>query len=606
MQKIHQLIIREPSREPWVYTVEKDYVKIGRSSQCSVKIKDPRISREHCLIQMKNNVLRIQDLDSRNGFSVNGIPEKDTQLKPNDRISIGLTSLNYIIKDELQDDIEITSEEPNETFSFTLDLLANDDEVTSNGKLINFFNNLLNIVDDKEDLNELAEAILNELIENSPVTDCAIAIYNKTEKKLIDEYKRSDLKLKIPKKMLTKIFDNNEAFHLQGDDTKNDKSKLLLPLFQNNELSCILILLIDESKLENDLELQSLFTLTGKLISVVLKNHMKLDQISEQIAEKNRIDNEFNIVGNSTPMKKVYDLIRKVGPVDITILITGDSGTGKELVAKAIHGISLRKDKPFVSINCGAIPINLIESELFGHEKGAFTGAIKTHLGCFERADGGILFFDEIGELDPNVQVKLLRSLETRTIRRVGGDKDIPVDIRVLAATHRDLEQMVKENLFREDLFFRLQVIEINLPPLSKRTDDIELIADYYLNKLSNDMGRNIPQLSPSAIDILKQYNWPGNIRELKNALERSIVLNTSDNIGPEFFEHLRSKTQQIPMMENMAISEDDVNPLKDIEKAYIFKVLDIVSGNKQKAAKLLGIERKTLYNKLSQYEKNG
>lgn len=612
MTQTHQLIIRENKGEPWIYTLGNNQVKIGRARSCELRIPDPRISREHCVIRKFNNKYFISDLDSRNGFSLNGIPEKEKELMPNDRITIGFTSLNYLVQESQGHDILMSHDEPNETFSFTLELDSEKEaSIFTNRSALDTFQKILHIINEEEEIKPLADKIISEIKKDTPANDCAIAIYDIQDLTLLSEYKDPLLKLKVSKKTLTKVIENKEAFYTQREEGAEDQSKLLLPLFCNEKIACILILVIQEEELQKNDELKNLFTLISKLISVAFKKQLKMESLTKELSDTKRMQFEFDFIGDSEPMKKVYNMIHRVAPVDVTVLITGESGTGKELVAKAIHQTSTRKNAPFVSINCGAIPVNLIESELFGHEKGSFTGAVKSHPGCFEQANGGILFLDEIGELDPNVQVKLLRALETRMVRRVGGEKDLPINIRVITATHRNLEKMVAEQKFREDLYFRLQVIEIHLPNLADRGDDVKLIAEYYADKISNEMGRPSPKFSEAAMEILLNYTWPGNVRELKNAIERAIVLNPEGSIEASSFEHLKGRkaSSSTPAEksndESITTSMGTIQTLKELEKEHILKVLVLAEGNKRKAAEILGVERKTLYNKLSAYEIN-
>lgn len=603
MEKLHQLIIRETKGQSWAYTLGNNQVKIGRSRTCELRIPDPRISREHCVIRKFNNKYFVADLDSRNGFTINGIPEKEKELMPNDRITIGFTSIHYVVQEEQKNDILITQDEPNETFSFTLDLDSKANIHQANQNTLMVLQKLLQILNEEEDIRFIAEKITPVLKQEAEAVDCAVVFYDTYDVSILSEYKSSEIKIKISKKILSQVIETQEAFYLMEED--NSKlNKVILPLFSNAKIACVLIILTLGDIKENE-DLQHLYTIISKLLSISFKRQMKMEQLTQELLDTQHSKNEFNFIGDSEPMKRVYNLIRRVGPVDVTVLITGQSGTGKELVAKAIHQTSTRKSAPFVSINCGAISVSLMESELFGHEKGSFTGAIKAHPGCFEQASGGILFLDEVGELDPNVQVKLLRALETKTIRRIGGEKDIPIDIRIITATHRNLEQMVVEKKFREDLYFRLQVIEVNLPPLSERGNDIRLIAEYYSYKISNEMGRPAPAFSDAVFDVLMQYSWPGNVRELKNAIERAIVLSPQGVVDVNAFAHLKIeknglfKKEQVIEKTNM----EAVLTLKELEKEHILKVLQMVEGNKKKAAEVLGVERKTLYNKLSLYE---
>ena len=300
------------------------------------------------------------------------------------------------------------------------------------------------------------------------------------------------------------------------------------------------------------------------------------------------------LIGESPQMKRIYGLIRRVATTKTNILISGESGTGKELVAKAIHGQSQRKDKPFMVINCAGIPETLIESELFGHKKGAFTGASTDKAGLFEAADRGTVFFDEIGELSPAIQVKLLRVIQEQTFTRIGETEERKVDVRFLSATNKDLEEEVMDGNFREDLFFRLNVIEIPIPPLRERKGDLSLLAQYFLGKYSKELGKDIKKVSTYAMDILSQYPFPGNVRELENIIERSVALETSNIVLPQ--------SLTLSNLKKVRIEEDrrhtDLGPdgidldkvMAEVEREYILKALEMTDGSKQKAAELLGI----------------
>jgi len=300
------------------------------------------------------------------------------------------------------------------------------------------------------------------------------------------------------------------------------------------------------------------------------------------------------LVGESPQIKRIYDLVERVGPTKSNVFISGESGTGKELVAKAIHRQSPRSDKNFVVINCAGIPDNLIESELFGYKKGAFTGAAADKEGLFEVADGGTVFLDEVGELTPAIQVKLLRVIQERTFTAVGGTEEKSVDVRLISATNKDLENEVIHGRFREDLFFRLNVIHIAMPPLREREGDLALLSQHFLEKYSRDLGKNVKKISAYAMDILKQYSFPGNVRELENIIERSVALETSNIVLPESltlsnFQRERNREgRRRRDLTPEGIKLDDI--LAEIEKDYILRGLEMAHGSKQRAATLLGI----------------
>jgi two-component system, NtrC family, response regulator PilR len=302
-----------------------------------------------------------------------------------------------------------------------------------------------------------------------------------------------------------------------------------------------------------------------------------------------------NLVGNSEAMHKIFELIRKVSDSPTNVLVTGESGTGKEMVAKAIHYNSPLKDRPFVSVNCGAIPENLVESELFGHKKGSFTGAVTDKDGLFEVADGGTLFLDEIGELPLSSQVRILRAIQEKTVRRVGGTEDVKVEVRIIAATNRDLEQMVQQGTFRQDLYYRLNVINIRTPALRERRDDIPLLAVHFLQKYSERFGKAIQTISKEAMDLLKKYDFPGNVRELENIMERTVALESGATVLPESLpQFVNTPTgRKMVSSDGIEITDEGIDlqkVLDQLEKELLVKAIHQASGVKKRAAKLLGI----------------
>lgn len=311
--------------------------------------------------------------------------------------------------------------------------------------------------------------------------------------------------------------------------------------------------------------------------------------------------NRQNLIGRSPAMARLMDTIAQVAPSEATVLITGESGTGKEMIAGAIHFNSLRKDGPFVKINCAAITETLLESELFGHEKGAFTGADRRKEGKFRQAEGGTIFLDEVSEMSPAMQVKLLRVLQEREITRVGGDEVIKVDVRVIAATNKDLLQEMEAGRFRDDLYYRLNVVTINVPPLRERREDIPLIAQHFLKMFAEKNHKSIKGFTPQVMDRLLKYNWPGNVRELMNAVERGVVLSRSDYLNKgELVLALRDHIL-LEEASSLKVSTEEM-PLEAVEKEAIMKTLEMAGGNKSEAARRLGITRRTLHMKLKKY----
>jgi two-component system, NtrC family, response regulator HydG len=316
-------------------------------------------------------------------------------------------------------------------------------------------------------------------------------------------------------------------------------------------------------------------------------NLRKVSQLHNELALSNR----HGLIGESEAIKSVLAAISKAATTSATVLITGESGTGKELVARAIHYQSLRAQAPFVPVNCGAIPNELLESELFGYVKGAFTGAAETRAGFFQTADGGTIFLDEISETSLGMQVKLLRILQDKEVFMVGSRRGRVVDIRILAATNKDLVALVRKGIFRQDLFYRLNVVSIFIPPLRDRGDDVLILSQFFARKFAHELGKPEPQFSDNVLKILKNYYWPGNVRELENVVQRMVVMSETNTID----------VPELPALMRFSVSSETnlTRPLAEVESEYIRRVLSSVDGNKTKAAEILGIDRKTLREKL-------
>lgn len=334
-------------------------------------------------------------------------------------------------------------------------------------------------------------------------------------------------------------------------------------------------------------------------LDIVIGRAMEARQLkAENHTLRQKLQKGFDfsrLVANSPAMHEIIETIKQIAPTRSTVLITGESGTGKEVVAQAIHALSGRTG-PLVTVHCAALPANLLESELFGHERGAFTGAIEQKKGRFELANGGTLFLDEIGEIEPQVQVKLLRILENRTFERVGGVEELHCDARIISATNRDLTKMVTEGAFREDLFYRLDVVNLKMPPLRERREDIPLLAKRFLDEFASDNGKSIHTISESALQALQQYSWPGNIRELRNCMERMVVLSRGEELDlSNIPANIRQNQSETPLL---PASQLDLGSNK---KALLFKALEECGGNRTKAAEKLGISRRTLHRWLNE-----
>ncbi len=338
-----------------------------------------------------------------------------------------------------------------------------------------------------------------------------------------------------------------------------------------------------------------------KLVIEKAINRRQLINENSSLKQQLQTDNSFDkFLGTSEPVVQLKKLARRVASSDSTVLIRGESGTGKDLIARAIHHHSVRSKGPFVTINCGALPENLLESELFGHKKGSFTGAIKDKEGLFQVANGGTFFLDEVGNTSPAIQVKLLRVLEDRKITPVGGTQPVEVDVRLIAATNSDLEADVKANRFRADLFYRLNVIPIMIPPLRDRQEDIPILIEYFISRYCAKLNVAGKSMSKEALELLMSYHWPGNVRELENTIERAILLNRTDRLETgDFPERLVRQNEQTVISE----TEPQTPTLESIEKAYIHFVMSQTDGKKAEAARILGIDTSTLYRKIERYQ---
>lgn len=354
----------------------------------------------------------------------------------------------------------------------------------------------------------------------------------------------------------------------------------------------------------------------------IAKGRLQIDELEMRIARALRnqklehenaslhqqLDASFrmeNVIGRSAAMREVLDDVKQVAQSPATVLLQGESGTGKELIAKVIHQLSPRARQPLVSVHCAALSPTLLESELFGHEKGAFTGAHERRIGRFEQAQGGTLFLDEIGEIDATIQVKLLRFLGERTFERVGSSKTLSADVRVIAATNKTLEDMVKAGSFREDLFFRLRVVEIWLPPLRERPEDIPLLAQAFLQEFSGTNNKEVARFTPEAMDLLLRYRWPGNVRELRTAIEHAVVLSRSDKITPRDLPPWVRNAPLTGTTPRQILARNDLT-VQEAEKELILLALKETGGNRTQAAKRLGMSRRNLHRKLREYKLEG
>jgi len=421
---------------------------------------------------------------------------------------------------------------------------------------------------------------------------------------------------------------HNNINYLNKIGTMNSKSisYVAVPIIQDDEVIGVLSANTCEKSVLNFDDVVRMLTIVGSIFGGSLATQIKFTKEKENLTElktyyKDQVLNEYkfeNIISNSTKMKFIFSMLETVAPSDATILVRGETGTGKELIATAVHNLSKRKNGPFIKLNCAAISETLLESELFGHEKGAFTDAKEARKGRFELADGGTLFLDEIGDITPALQVKLLRILQEQEFERVGGNKTIKTNVRLVAATNRNLEQMVKHGEFREDLFYRINVIPINLPPLRERYEDVKLLIEYYLQKFMQEHRKDM-KFSKASLEILLDYPWPGNIRELQNTMERIVLICPNGEIIPEMLNHVLPFNYQKMYMPSEPTPQQQVSSkvvetmqqptrvtkssLEDLEKESIIQALLEHRGIQTKAAAQLGMSARQIGYKIKKYE---
>jgi Nif-specific regulatory protein len=600
---------------------------IGRDPANTVSINDPLVSRRHCSIKKDGSGIAMADLGSLNGTFVNGKPAREQKLEHGDRIRVGDSQFLLLLHDDDEGTVvPLTDAFEGQLITSVTVKLGNKTSVLlqpenlsepgpPNMRLARDLAALLRIstaVNGIKDAEELQRCVIEMLFEVMPIERGAILLVGQNPDEFISgvyRYRGSELKepFRISRTIARQVLHDGVA--VMANDVLNDQQfrpTESLMFSQIRSLMCVPLLVFgsklgviyaDTTFLDARLDEHHLHLLTAiASVTAVSLEHARYVEWLE--GENRRLQEEINIehdmVGDSPRMHDVYQFVSKVAAAEATVLIRGESGTGKELVARAIHRNSKRANRPFVAINCAALVESLLESELFGHERGAFTGAIAQKKGKIEIADGGTLFLDEIGEMAMTLQAKLLRVLQEREFERVGGTRPMKVDIRLIAATNRNLAECVKANTFRQDLFFRLNVVSVVLPPLRERREDIPLLATYFVQKYATDANRSVAGLSREALALLTQYDWPGNVRELQNALERAVVLGSSDHIRPEDLpEALVERERSEPARSGIVRYHDAVNTVK---RDVIVKAIEQAGGNFTEAAKLLDLHPNYLH----------
>jgi len=616
------LVLLQKDAQPVIFTITKDPTILGRSSANDVFLTDQSVSREHAkIVALEDGAYEIHDLGAKHPTSVNGMVISHHKLRNGDRIRLGdsvlifrtgesctTTHVEFLTPENMsQEAVEVASLDATRTDVFStegvdLSSLQKDHQrlmlLYEFGKTINLH---------LEDPHQMLEEILKAAFRTFDAERGFIALVDEDTGDLTCELVRDNTaeeeveRLEVSRTILHKVrkdgvavlivnaLKDSEFRDVESVKEYSIRSALCAPLLSRDEIIGVIYLdnRASAGKFSED-DLMFLTALAHQAGTALGNSWLHRQVVQENIRLASALKPRFQVLGESEKMKKVFMTMKKVAPSDITVLIQGDTGTGKELVAQAIHELSSRSDRPFVAVNCAAIPKELIESELFGHEKGAFTSAVSTRQGKFEMAHGGSIFLDEIGDMSLEMQAKVLRTLEEQEFQHVGGSKSIKVDVRVIAATNKDLEKALKEGKFREDLYYRLNVVLLKLPALRERKEDIIPLAEYF-------MGDKAKKISPKAQNLLLSYDWPGNVRELRNYIERAVVLGDGEVIQPEDLPYNVRK--------GLKVIAAPLELLDRIEEDHIIRVLRSMDWNKSEAAKILGITRQTLDNKIEKYK---
>ncbi len=593
------LRLAAPGQPPSVYHLYKKITSLGSGPDNDVVLPDPLIGDAYASIHFDGQTYTITTLQRKAEVVVNGKKRSKHKLSHDDKLTIGSCELRFA----LVDDAPIPEEEEVSTVA----------DLDAYHKLFDFSEKLMH----QRDLGELLDTLMDLVIEitNADKGFLILMEGDTLDIKVARNLKReniSDAVSQLSDSIVAKVVQTRRAVIISDamHDAEFQSAKSVMQLRLS---SVICVPLLDRGRLlgliyvGNDSivdlfqeQMMRALTVFASQASLIIANALLLDELrvdNRRLHERLEQFRFGEIVGTSPVMQQVFRRVEKIAPTDISVLITGETGTGKELIAREIHTRSPRTGKPFITINCGAIPENLLESELFGHVKGAFTGAVATKQGKFQAADGGTLFLDEVGELQLELQVKLLRAIQERIVIRVGDTRPEPVDIRILAATNRDLEKEIAGGRFREDLYYRLNVVNLHLPPLRARGDDIVVVARYLLSRFTREFDAKVKGFSPNATVAMRKHSWPGNIRELENRIKKAIVLCDSTVIGPD---DLGLTADVLPSIMNLADAKEK------FQREYINEVLALNNGNRTKTARDLGVDPRTIFRHLEKESDDG
>jgi Nif-specific regulatory protein len=595
-----------------IFTLTEEENSIGRESANLICLSDASVSRRHCIIKQEGALFKISDLESLNGTFVNDVPVKERYLEHGDRLRIGDYTFSFLLREGdppsasstvLLDESKITTGANTLQVRITdaFHLMARD---------LSALMKISTTINSVRGLFALQKQLLELIFEVVPAERGAILLIEDDPQDFssvfgLDRKEGPNRAVHVSRTITDRALSEGVSFlsnDVQQSDALGEAESLIASRIQ--ALLCVPLMLFEKAVgviyvytsdvgVRFDKDQLQLVTAIAGIAAVALENARHVEWLeSENQRLQEDIQVEHNMVGESQRMRDVYQFIARVAPTSATVLILGESGTGKELAARATHLNSPRKTKAFVAVNCAALTETLLESELFGHEKGAFTGAVAQKKGKLEVADGGTLFLDEVGDMPALLQAKLLRVLQEQEFERVGGTRTLKVDIRLIAATNKDLEEAIRQGTFRQDLYYRLNVVSLSMPPLRERREDIPLLASYFVQKYSDKCNRKVRGISGQARARLTNYDWPGNVRELENAIERAVVLGTTDLILPEDLPEAALETAT-PTSGVVANYHDAVTEAK---KQLILKAVEQAEGNYTEAAKLLGVHPNYLH----------
>lgn len=610
---------------------------LGRAATNRIVLKDDLCSREHAEVYFADARWRLRDLNSLNGTRINGDRlDSEWELSAKDEVHLGRTHLLFVEDMAQLPDLPMPAPSPIESLSIkkrlghTRFLTPLPPETASGGekttaprhRLSSDLSRLYRLALDMgstTNYQELVAVVLEGLLEVIPADVGAILSLKEGRELEVTAHRHrnpgSRPYVKVSQFVSNEVLASRESIlaediaddqHLSQRESLTDigaNSLICAPVaFRDRILGLIHLYCTSPGKALDQEDLEFAMAV-AKQLGVATHQLQRQDSLSaENQSLRDQLRVESELIGNSPPLKAVENQIARVAATHATVLIRGESGSGKELVARALHYSSLRKDGPFICLNCAALPETLLESELFGHEKGSFTGATEKKIGKFEAADQGTIFLDEIGEMTPGTQAKLLRVLEGHPFERVGGHAQIQVDVRVVAATNQPLEQALQAGTFRRDLFYRLQVIEIRVPPLRDRVSDVRVLAEHFLKRFVQETGRKIRDFTPAAMKKMEDYHWPGNVRELRNVVERAVALGLGPRIdAPDVWLSSLETSGPVPLVHE-AVPYQPLS-LEEVEKQHIIRTLQHTDWNKSQAATILNIERSTLDRKIKLFE---